>query len=1127
MLTPEYLLHCSEGAEQIASELHTAILKRMIAKINLRKEKGYDYKLTATDKWHLENLTDAGYLQEDIQQEIAKYTGYQVKEIEEAMTDAGVKALSYDDKIYRKAGMEPTPIQKSPHMQRLLQRGYEKTAGSWKNLTATTANACHQQFVKSLDSALAEVATGNTGYIEAYTNAIDKIIEDGVTITYPSGHVDTIETATLRALRTGVSQTTGDIQTERMKEMDWDLVLVSSHQGARPTHQVWQGKVYSRKGPVKGYADFVTSTHYGEGDGLCGWNCRHHFMPYVEGMENPFKDYSNKENIEIYELTQEQRRMERNIRKTKRQIEGYLVAQKGAVEGSADMAHINAKLEGKRSRLRAQNAAYKEFCKEHDLRPLPERLAIAKAGRHKEDPEEKGIDIQIVPRSRAGNEPPAPPVTLPPTPPVAPPAPEPPTPAPPASETPEIPEQKPKKVYVQTEEIWPGHHEESAQIAKEYGALVNGCGSEDLIDIFSRYGNWFYYEYSSQGRYEGVDKKVYWHFNDPESGKGKYATLAHEMGHGFDFAIGRRGIDVSGQRSNVYKAMQKAGGQALARYGPSMRPSQSDKFIKALRNDIKALKTAGIEKEDSDLIRSTKHETSGFEDLLDGVFGTQEYSMPELNIPQCRFGHGSDYYNRKFRAAMNYGVADDLITALNEYGVDTRSEDGSKYGGVIELLKTYEISSELWANITNAIVNEKDGSKDLYLIKKYCPDTYDAYMELLKQHIEFKDMQDAQFRAGVGSVVNTEAGALNESGTRKGKAEKEEEKTAEDLEEQAKRASDTFRKGRKTKDEPPVEAEPEGAGEDLYREEPVFEGASDSRREKYTPDKGQFHPTSEYFRDTIDEEFGYLISNCKYKDLIELYNHHTDDFTYVYAKDGKAYYNPSTKEVYWHFADTGQGSLYSTLAHEMGHAIDFAIDSKGVDRYRVRDAFEFAMPNSAYAYIPDKRPSQSDTFMAAVWDDMQYLLTTMYVDEKDILDEDGDWEDGTDGFQDFLDGAFGAQTTKLKWLPKVRWGHGEEYYDRKFNRLKELGSVESTIEKLQQKGVNIEDEWDLKRNLRAYETASELWANINSAYSIRKETDTGWKVFQKYCPNSMAAYKQLVRDHLKAVHKEEKENGGN
>ena len=378
MLTPEYLLHVSEGAEEIAARLHTDIVKRIARRVLARQKRGNDYILTAADKWRIQSLIDAGYLRDDIVEDIAKATNLETAEIAEAFRDAGVTATKYDDEVYQEMGL---PTDRSPYFSRLMQRNYEATMGTWENATRTTADASQQLFINTMDEIYNRVATGSQSYTEAFTEAINLLAQTGVVVLYPSGHKDTIETATLRCVRTGISQASAQIQLQRMDEFGVDLVVVSSHMGARPSHQVWQGKVYSRSGKSKKYPDFVSSTGYGTGDGLCGWNCRHNFSPYYEGMENPFDKYGKKENNELYEKTQKQRTMERNIRKTKREEEVLRDAANNAEneETANDLMEAAKKA---RHKLKKQSKAYSQFCSDNDLRPLPERLKIARAGRN-------------------------------------------------------------------------------------------------------------------------------------------------------------------------------------------------------------------------------------------------------------------------------------------------------------------------------------------------------------------------------------------------------------------------------------------------------------------------------------------------------------------------------------------------------------------------------------------------------------------------------------------------------------------------------------------------------------------------------------------------------------------------
>ena len=377
MLTPEYLLQISEGAEAIAEELHSDIVNRIVKSIMLRLDRGDDYVLTAKDKWMLEVLQDSGILLEDIQKEIAKKTGLQQTEIREAMEDACVTNMQYEDELYHAAGIIPADFTQSPYMMRLMQQTYEATLGEWTNFTRTTAEAAQRAYISACDKAYTQVASGAISYTQAVKEAVESMVSEGVTVEYPTGHTDTIETATLRAVRTGVSQASERITMARMDEYGEDLVLVSSHLGARPTHFVWQGKVFSRSGTHPKYPDFRSSTRYGEVDGLCGANCRHNFSVYFEGMPNPFEKFDAEENQKRYETEQRQRTMERRIRKTKREVMGLKTARDNAktpeTAALEDLAY-----QRKAALLQKQNAAYKEYCEANNLKRLQDRLAIAK-----------------------------------------------------------------------------------------------------------------------------------------------------------------------------------------------------------------------------------------------------------------------------------------------------------------------------------------------------------------------------------------------------------------------------------------------------------------------------------------------------------------------------------------------------------------------------------------------------------------------------------------------------------------------------------------------------------------------------------------------------------------------------
>lgn len=70
--------------------------------------------------------------------------------------------------------------------------------------------------------------------------------------------------------------------------MGCEFVEVTAHSDARPSHAVWQSNVFHISGAVTvddvHYPDFVTTTGYGTGTGLCSWNCRHNFFPFFPSL---------------------------------------------------------------------------------------------------------------------------------------------------------------------------------------------------------------------------------------------------------------------------------------------------------------------------------------------------------------------------------------------------------------------------------------------------------------------------------------------------------------------------------------------------------------------------------------------------------------------------------------------------------------------------------------------------------------------------------------------------------------------------------------------------------------------------------------------------------------------------
>lgn len=218
-------------------------------------------------------------------------------------------------------------------------------ADSWYRITADAVAA-----VESGGSRRAAMERGCAALADAGLETID----------YSSGVRTQADAALRRHLVTQWNQARNDLLMRRMDEWGVDLVFTSAHFGARPTHAVWQGKVFSRSGSSPDYPDLVQATGYGTVTGLCGANCRHEMTPYVEGYSQlPDTDFSEQEHLtgmtseEYYEATQRQRRYEAAIRKTKREI---------AVGREAGLDMVD-----KRVLLGRQQARVRQWCRDKGL----------------------------------------------------------------------------------------------------------------------------------------------------------------------------------------------------------------------------------------------------------------------------------------------------------------------------------------------------------------------------------------------------------------------------------------------------------------------------------------------------------------------------------------------------------------------------------------------------------------------------------------------------------------------------------------------------------------------------------------------------------------------------------------
>ena len=326
MLSPESLAQLPESVLELWRQVEEDILADMARRIV--KMDG----LTETALWQARRLEATRLFRREVVRRLAQLTGKSEALIRQLFQEAGTESLRTDDALHRLGGADPPPPNDSPALVNLLNAGAQQTNGTLSNLTATTANTATGQLERALDRAWLQTASGAFDYQTAVRRCVADLAATGLeAVRYPSGHVDTLEAAVRRAVVTGVNQASCKLQIERCKEVGCDLVEVTAHAGARPSHAAWQGKVYSISGRHPVYPP-LSRTGYGSGDGLAGWNCRHNAYPFWEGISQP--QYTPERLAQLntrevsyqgkrytrYEINQMQRARERRVRRWKRQF---------------------------------------------------------------------------------------------------------------------------------------------------------------------------------------------------------------------------------------------------------------------------------------------------------------------------------------------------------------------------------------------------------------------------------------------------------------------------------------------------------------------------------------------------------------------------------------------------------------------------------------------------------------------------------------------------------------------------------------------------------------------------------------------------------------------------------------
>lgn len=310
--------------QEIYENIESELLRNIASRFDVDEIDG------GTLEWHTRKLDELGMLSAENIKVLAKYTGKTEKEIKSILKKNGYDNIeeSAFKEAYTKGSLpvQAVPLMKSEALKNILDISITNSIDSFNLVNTTALESANEEYLRIVNQVYLETAQGIYDYNTSIRKATNRLAEKGITgATYTrtdGTHIRrTLESAIRMQVLTANNQCMTKMQEQRAKEWGSNLVEVSSHMGARPSHAVWQGKVYMLEGSSDKYPNFYEATGYGTVTGLAGVNCRHTFYPYLEGVsEQSYKHYNLNENKEQYEREQKQRILERKVRIEKQKI---------------------------------------------------------------------------------------------------------------------------------------------------------------------------------------------------------------------------------------------------------------------------------------------------------------------------------------------------------------------------------------------------------------------------------------------------------------------------------------------------------------------------------------------------------------------------------------------------------------------------------------------------------------------------------------------------------------------------------------------------------------------------------------------------------------------------------------
>ena len=261
----------ADKIEGLFFDLENKIYDDIIRRI--KKTRG----ITSTADWQINRLLVLGATSDEIEDRIRKTLNLTYPEVFEMYDKVMDQEYVHNKSVYEQINGRFIPFEENEQLQQLLKTAKDQSGETLENFTKTlgvvdTISGQYTflpltQFCRdTLDAAVMDIASGAFDYNSVLKRTVGTLSKSGIrTIDYASGYTSRLPVAARRAVMTGMSQLAGKVSDYNAEQLGTEHFEVAWHSGARPTHAVWQGKVWSKD-------ELVSVCGLGSVTGLLGIN---------------------------------------------------------------------------------------------------------------------------------------------------------------------------------------------------------------------------------------------------------------------------------------------------------------------------------------------------------------------------------------------------------------------------------------------------------------------------------------------------------------------------------------------------------------------------------------------------------------------------------------------------------------------------------------------------------------------------------------------------------------------------------------------------------------------------------------------------------------------------------------